>query len=396
MTSNKQIFFLGGPFSAALTVVDGRVSFDPRLKAIIDKVLGCFQELGCSVFSSHAAESYGANVDEQTLVERDYQWVKDCDVYIALLPLDASGQPYRTDGTFVETGLALALHKHVFLVIENPAHPSQSYFIRNLGKVGDVHVLDWSDFIERPIEVLRREIDVIGTEPLPKPFIAAREQTTDPADVLQRLSRQSGVEEVEFKGLRLKVLPGVFSPRYSHAPDFITQHWQIPQGASVLDLGCGSGIMGLYALHCGAGSLVAVDSNTRACQNARLNARELGFDSKTRVLEGNAYTPLGEDEKFDVIILTPPYWNKAASNPLEAAFFDKGYRFLSASVLDAGPHLNPHGKVFLGFSDQGNLARLAQLIQQSGLFIKRLLLQHPTMRSGHSRILYELTLPKGF
>jgi methylase of polypeptide subunit release factors len=391
--SRKQIFFLGGPFSAALKTTDGRVSFDDRLKSIIENVLGCFQELGCSVFSSHAAESYGENVDESTLVERDYQWVKDCNVYIALLPLDASGQPYRSDGTFVEIGLALALHKHVFLVIENPSHPSQSYFVRNLGKIGDVHVLDWNSFIETPIAVLRNEIDIIGAEPSPKPLTALREQTTDPDDVLQRLGGQSGVEEVVFKGMRFKVLPGVFSPRYSHAPDFITENWQIPQGASVLDLGCGSGIMGLYALYCGAGSLVAVDSNPRACQNAQLNAVELGFGSKTKVLEGNAYAPLGKDEKFDVIVLTPPYWNKAASNPLEAAFFDEGYRFLSASVSGAAAHLKLSGKVFLGFSDQGDLARLAQLLQQSGLFIRRLLLQRPTMRSGHTRILYELTLP---
>jgi methylase of polypeptide subunit release factors len=392
MTS-KPIFFLGGPFSAALAVADGRLSFDPRLKSVIETVLADIRELGCSAFSSHTAESFGARVNETTLVPRDYQWVQDCDVYVALLPLDATGHPYRSDGTFVEIGLAIAQQKHVLMVVEQADHPERSYFVRNLPTLDLIQVADWNVFLNSPLAVLRKQIDLIRSHATPsRSRTVRREQTTDPVAVLQRLTEQTDVEEVEFRGINLKVLPGVFSPRYSHAPDFIVENWQIPTVSKVLDLGCGCGILGLYALQSGAASLVAIDRNPWACQNARLNAAELGFESKTTVLEGDAYGPLNGDDKFDVIILTPPYWNKPALTTLEAAFFDEEYKFLSASVLGALAHLNPGGRVFLGFSDQGDLAVLAQLVQKSGLFIKQFVLQKPTMRGGHSRVLYELTL----
>jgi len=180
---------------------------------------------------------------------------------------------------------------------------------------------------------------------------------------------------------------GVFSPRYSHAPDYIAETGRSQLVPKFWTWAAELGFWGLYALRCGAGSLVAIDKNPRACENARLNVAELGFRNRATVLEGDTYGPLSKEDKFDVIIMTPPYWNKAAGNFLEAAFYDGEYQFLSSSILGAAGHLNPEGRVFLGFSDQGDLAKVAQLIQKSGLHTKRFLLQRPTMRDGHSRIL---------
>jgi methylase of polypeptide subunit release factors len=394
MNDRMPTIFLGGPFSAAMKTTARGVEFNDRLKFAIEEVLACISDLGCRVFSSHVIDQYGAEFDASTMVKRDNHWVKECDLYVALLPLDDAGLPYRTDGTFVELGLALAYQKKIVLAIEDVDHAAWSYYVRNLDTAsGCIHMVEWNRFMQSTRDILQTEINNAQEERALTHKRPTREQTTDAVRVLQSLAKQSTVEEVDFRGIRLKVLPGVFSPKVSHAPDYIIENWRIPWGCKVLDLGCGSGVLGLYALHSGAGKLVAIDNNPKACENTLLNAKDLGFENRTKVLEGNAYDPLSEADTFDVIILSPPYWNKPAHTPLEAACFDEDHKFLASSVLGAFKHLSAAGSVFLVFSDQGEIARLAQLIQKSGLYVSRFLVQRPTMPGGHIRFFYELTRP---
>ena len=395
MIDRVPTIFLGGPFSAAMRTTAQGVDFDPHLKSAIEKVLGCIHDLGYRVFSSHIADQYGAEFDANTFVKRDNRWVERCDLYVALLPFDDAGRPYRTDGTFVELGLALACRKRILVAIEQADHEAWSFYVRNLeGASGRLKMIEWGNFMEAILDILKREVESINWEDSPSlESQQTRQQTTDALSVLQHLAEQSTVEEVDFKGIRLRVLPGVFSPKVSHAPDYIVENWYIPPDCKVLDLGCGSGVLGLYALNSGAGELVAIDSNPKACENTLLNAKSLGFEDRTTVLNGDAYTPLSASDMFDVIVLSPPYWNKRAKTPLEAACFDEDHRFLSLSVLGARKHLSSKGSVFLVFSDQGEISRLAQLIQESGLVIDRFLVQRPTMPGGHIRFFYKLTPP---
>src|SRR5579863_48184 len=132
MNDRMLTIFLGGPFSAAMKTTARGVEFNDRLKFAIEEVLACISDLGCRVFSSHVTDQYGAEFDASTMVKRDNHWVKECDLYVALLPLDDAGLPYRTDGTFVELGLALAYQKKIVLAIEDVDHAAWSYYVRNL------------------------------------------------------------------------------------------------------------------------------------------------------------------------------------------------------------------------------------------------------------------------
>ncbi len=383
--------FLGGPFSAAMRSTPTGIDFDPTLKAAIERVLNGIGDLGFKVFSSHIADHFGTAFDEKTIVGRDNSWVEKCDLYVGLLPFDSSGAPYRTDGTFVELGLAIAYRKRILIAIQHPKDEAWSYYTRNLqGDSGRLRVVEWNQFFESMPQILKDEGEKLREEMNATAKHTGREQTTDAVSVLESLAARSSSEVVDFRGMQVQVMPGVFSPRVSHAPDYIVENWRIPNGSRVLDLGCGSGVLGLYALYSGAGSLVAIDKNPQACKNTALNAKSLGFSSRTTVLEGNGYEPLSPSDDFDVIILSPPYWNRHANTMLEAACFDENHEFLTLSVIGAEKHLRVGGSVFLVFSDQGDLTRLTQLIQDSGLMIKRFLAQRPTIEGGHIRFLYEL------
>jgi ribosomal protein L11 methyltransferase len=55
----------------------------------------------------------------------------------------------------------------------------------------------------------------------------------------------------------------------------------------VLDLGCGSGILAMAAVRLGAREVVAADTDARAVEIARENARENGMEGRIRFVEGS-------------------------------------------------------------------------------------------------------------
>jgi ribosomal protein L11 methyltransferase len=69
-------------------------------------------------------------------------------------------------------------------------------------------------------------------------------------------------------------------------------------GASVLDLGTGSGVLALAAARLGAASVLALDNDPLAVRAARENARLNGLEAVVRVKEGTLEGALGP---FDII-----------------------------------------------------------------------------------------------
>ena len=74
---------------------------------------------------------------------------------------------------------------------------------------------------------------------------------------------------------------------------------RIGGGERVLDVGCGSGILGLCALKLGAASAVAVDVNPDAVEAAQRNSEINGMDGRMEA----TLDPLGDiDGTFDVVV----------------------------------------------------------------------------------------------
>lgn len=136
----------------------------------------------------------------------------------------------------------------------------------------------------------------------------------------------SGEYDSAFLGARLAVHPGVFPPAEAEALflPLLHDHAELLQGARVLDIGAGTGIIGLYALHLGASSVVATDIDPRAIENIRENARRLGLEERidARLVsteDMGAFARLTGDETFDLILSNPPYsldLDAATNNPL--------------------------------------------------------------------------------
>ena len=125
--------------------------------------------------------------------------------------------------------------------------------------------------------------------------------------------------------LQLETGPGCFSP---HAVDAGTLHMlahaDIQPGEAVLDLGCGYGVVGVYAAKITDPALVYMtDIDSVPLAYARQNV-ERNNVSGVHILRGDAYEAI-DRAGFDIILSNPPYHTDFA---VAKAFIEKGFNRL--------------------------------------------------------------------
>lgn len=94
----------------------------------------------------------------------------------------------------------------------------------------------------------------------------------------------------------------------------LAAHFQPPaRGASLLDLGCGCGVIGLIAMYRWDQRIVqltGLEVQPQLAELARCNYRENGFTGKCRVVHGDLRNILAllEPESFSQVICNPPFY----------------------------------------------------------------------------------------
>ncbi|HQZ26982.1 MAG TPA: HemK family protein methyltransferase, partial [Verrucomicrobiales bacterium] len=142
----------------------------------------------------------------------------------------------------------------------------------------------------------------------------------------------------------------------------LTRTWPEPsrtEPSRILDLGCGSGVIGLSLAHHLAEKNVAVtlaDLSTEALSLARENAEALGLDQIT-LIESDLFSALvGE---FHLIVANLPYIpdsqetllsREVRRDPALALYGGTtGTEIMQRFLNDSLPHLTPHGLLAMEF-----------------------------------------------
>ena len=188
--------------------------------------------------------------------------------------------------------------------------------------------------------------------------------TADEELALTRLQRrlQNEFEQgghVTYFGKRFTVLPGVFPPR----PDSISlvQSLEINPGDEVLDVCCGSGVIGIMAGKSGAGEVTGLDINPVAVQCAEQNARKFGVKNyDARVSDG--LNALRAGEVFDIITFNPPYRDLPAPKMIEKTMWDQGLTVHTNFFSKVRNHLKPGGRIYFAQANFGNLDQVEILL----------------------------------
>jgi ribosomal protein L11 methyltransferase len=160
---------------------------------------------------------------------------------------------------------------------------------------------DWD--AERLAAALRAEGKLAVTRPDSGPRVEAWMRHTEPITFGDRLSicfAWSEHDRSDLPGL-IELGPGGFGNGEHPATRLLVEQLveRIHGGERVLDLGCGSGVLGLCALELGASSVVAVDLKPEAIAATRRNATLNGMDQRVEA----TVAPLATiDGAFDVIV----------------------------------------------------------------------------------------------
>lgn len=182
--------------------------------------------------------------------------------------------------------------------------------------------------------------------------------------ILRRLSRRDAV----LFGCRLRAAPGVFHPGLYFSTRLLAQHLLSTDlsGKSLLDVGTGSGALGILAARRGA-SVLAVDIHPAAVALTRSNAALNGVADRFEALESDLFSAIPEGRRFDVIAFNPPFFARTPGNDEERAWFaGESYETLRAFFRDAGRFLHPSGRVVVIYSTQMDLNEMARIAGENG------------------------------
>lgn len=177
---------------------------------------------------------------------------------------------------------------------------------------------------------------------------------------------------------RLRPAYGVFSPT-RHAYVRLLDELDGIEGTTVLDVGCGTGVLGLVLLQRGASTATGIDTDPRAVRCATSNARRLGLTKRYQAAEGDLFA----GHSADLVVFNPPWIPGQPRTRLDRAIFDPEGSTLDRWLQQLRDHLEPRGRGVLLASDLaerlGLAPPIAQRIEAAGLDV----VHHAARPPGH-------------
>ncbi len=167
--------------------------------------------------------------------------------------------------------------------------------------------------------------------------------------------------KIDYKGVQITVYDGVFTPdsqlTYSTTQTLEYLKALDLEDKKILDMGCGTGIIGIACLLEGAENVTFVDINPLAIDNTTYNLRENQLSDKAKVFVSNLFENI--DDKFDIIFANLPI-----SDDVWVPEIKQKPENIISKFLDQAPnYLNNHGKVIMNWGSFAGIEGVVKMVE---------------------------------
>ena len=155
--------------------------------------------------------------------------------------------------------------------------------------------------------------------------------------------------EISIKGISLVVKKGVFNPNpiSTNSTLMILNNLPNVKNKKILDVGCGTGIIGIFCALNGAEKVVCVDVDKNSLENTKENIIRNKVEEIVEITKSDLFNNV--EGKFDYIFGNLPINDK--SWDLDISTVDLMKKFLS----NCSKYLEKEGKVYFTWNSSGNL-----------------------------------------
>ena len=160
-----------------------------------------------------------------------------------------------------------------------------------------------------------------------------------------------------YENICVKVHPDVFPPQLTLSTkillDFIREKELYSK--TLLELGCGSGIISLLASKKGA-KVTAIDINKTALEFLAINANNNQL--KINILASNLFENL-VNKSFDIIIINPPYYPKKSKSIKEQAWFcGENFEYFETLFFQLPKYISSKNEIYMILSEDCELEKI--------------------------------------
>jgi len=176
-------------------------------------------------------------------------------------------------------------------------------------------------------------------------------------------------KKVYFRDYVFHVYENVYEP--AEDSFLFAENSAVKKDEVVLDMGTGCGILGIIAAD-KAAEVVMVDINPYAVRCAKENAKLNRVLEKICFVQGNLFTPIRTEEKFDSILFNAPYLPSKPSEDkswLGRAWAGgaAGRQVIDRFICEAPEYLKENGCILLMQSTLSNVDETSRKFRKSGL-----------------------------
>ena len=181
-------------------------------------------------------------------------------------------------------------------------------------------------------------------------------------------------KKFHYNGLIIEFHPEVYEPAEDTFQ--LLEAIKVKKRDSVLELGTGCGIIALEFSRCGA-NVVCTDINPYAVEITKLNylKNKSLLNGKIDVRQGDLFSAVKSDEKFDVIVFNPPYLPTNSKERIGGSgWFDlatdggiDGLFLTRKFIKQVTKYLNRNGRAYFVFSSLSDRKKLDKYLFKSKL-----------------------------